>query len=212
MKFTKEQAIEKLKAELTNNGKKPLRVSERTLSSHAENLLSLVADEEMELDDFVAKVKPMVESVNSNMEHDLADSIREYEKNHPATPPTPAPKPAENDDLAKLRAEIDSLKQKEAERETAATLKEKRSQIVKYLGDNNVKDKSWIDSALGMVSITAEDDVEAKGKQLLEFYNKSVVTGVPPVPGAPAPGSGPQEPASFAAVRAMRKQKAELAK
>lgn len=213
MKFTKEQAIENLKAALTNNGKKPLRMSERTLGNHAENLLNLVANDEMELDDFVNKVKPMIESVNSNIEHDLSESIREYKEKNPIQKVVDDPAKDKGDDteLSKLMKEIEDLKRKDAERETAATLKDKRAQIIKYLGDNNVKDKSWIDTALSMVSIAVEDDVETKGKALLEFYNKSISTPSPGVPGSPAPGAGDNgEPASFKAVREMRKRNAGI--
>ena len=64
MKFTKEQAFEKLKAILTNSGKKPLRMSEQSINKQLETLMPLIASEETELDDFVEKVKPTFETMN----------------------------------------------------------------------------------------------------------------------------------------------------
>ena len=85
MKFTKEEAFEKLKGILTNNGKKTLRMSEKSIEKQLENLMPLVANEEMELSDFVEKVKNTFSVMNSNAEKDNADFVKEWEKNHPAS-------------------------------------------------------------------------------------------------------------------------------
>lgn len=221
MKFTKEEAVEKLNQMLTNGGKKPLRMSTKTLNEHTENLMSLVADEEMELDDFIAKVKPMLENVNSNMEKDRSDFIKEYEKNHPKPEPKPGepkpgePKPGNEPDksqLDKLQEQIDQLvaqRDREAEERAVA---DKRAEIRKYLTDNNVKDEKWLDSFFAVVSIGKDDDVEEKGKSFLELYNKSKAGDEPLTPGTPSTGGGNDPKDMFAAVRALRKDPEDVSK
>ena len=87
MKFTKKEACEKLTALLTNGGKKPLRMSAKTLESHVETLMTLLDNDELELDDFVNKVKPMLESTNSNVEHDVSRGIKDYQDKNPYKKP-----------------------------------------------------------------------------------------------------------------------------
>ena len=52
MKFTNEDAYKKLVAKLTANGEK-LNLSQRSINEQIEALLPLVANDEMELEDFV---------------------------------------------------------------------------------------------------------------------------------------------------------------
>ena len=219
MKFTKEQAVEKLNQMLTNGGKKPLRMSTKTLNEHAENLMTLVADEEMELDDFVTKVKPMLENVNSNMEKDQSDFIKEYEKNHPAPKPGDPkpgdPKPGDDPNktaLEKMQEQLNEMLRKQRENDEKAAIDAKRAEIRKYLGDNNVKDTKWIDSILSIASISKDDDAEEKGKAYLELYNQSRMGGEPITPGTPSTGGGPDPKDMFAAVRELRKDPEEPSK
>ena len=215
MKFTKEEAVEKLNQILTNDGKKPLRMSKRTLEGQTETLMSLIATEEMDVDEFVGKVQASLASINSNIEHDVADSIKEYEKSHPQPDPSPKPddKPDKGDDKYQiLMDEIAALKKAENDRAVAATLADKRNSIRAFLSDNKVKDNEWIDMALGMTTISVDDDAEEKGKALLEFYNKSMSSPRPIVPGSPKPGDGGAGQDTFSEVRNIRKQRADLMK
>ncbi|MBR3467930.1 MAG: hypothetical protein IKH15_12020 [Bacteroidales bacterium] len=215
MKFTKEEAVEKLNQALTNGGKKPLRVSARTLSEHTENLMSLVADEEMELDDFVTKVKPMLESVNSNMEKDRSDFIKEYEKENPKPKTDPKDDKGGKDDpdktlLEKLQEQLNEIQEQTRKRNEQEALATKKAEIRKYLDDNNVKDTKWIDSMLSVAAVGKDDDAEEKGKTLLELYNQSR-EGAPITPLTPKTGAG-TEPDAFDAVRKLRKSQAEAGK
>lgn len=217
MKFTKEEAVEKLNQQLTNGGKKPLRMSTKTLNEHTENLMSLVADDEMELDDFITKVKPMLENVNSNMEKDRSDFIKEYEKNHstepkPGEPKPGEPKPGEKSEIEKMREELDLIKAQRAKEEDERAVAAKRSEIRKYLTDNNVKDEKWIDSILSIANIGKDDDAEEKGKTYLEFYNKSHSPEESITPFTPKPGDGISPNDAFAGVRALRKDPEEPSK
>lgn len=205
MKFTKEQAVEKLNQALTNAGKKPLRMSARTLDAQTENLMALIGDEEMELDDFVNKVKASLESVNSQIEHDNSEFIKEYKKANPAPAPAPKPKdaPEDGDPVEGLREEIKQMRKKIQDREDADAIEAKRAEIRKYLDENNVKDAKWIDSVLSLANIGKDDDAQAKGKSYLELYNLSR-QGSPITPKVPTSGSGEDVEDQFAEVRALR--------
>lgn len=210
MKFTKEEAVEKLNQLLTNDGKKPLRMSAKTLNEHAESLMSLVADEEMELDDFVTKVKPMLENVNSNMEKDRSDFIKEYQKTHPE-PPKPKKKTEEGEGegkeptlLEQIQQQLNELKEQNRQREETEAVEAKRKEVRKYLETNHVTDAKWIDSILEIATIGKDDDAEEKGKTYLELYNQSRSGGGPITPKTPRGGGSDEDP--FAELRALRKQ------
>lgn len=216
MKFTKDQAVEKLNQELTNNGKKPLRMSARTLEAQAETLMALVGDEEMELDDFVAKVKASLESVNANIEHDNSEFVKKYKEDHPEKKDDPKQDPKKEDDpdktlLDKLQQQIDELKAQNQKKEEDAAIESKRSEIRKYLSENNVKDSKWIDSILSIATIGKDDDAQEKGKSFLELYNSSN-GGSPVTPLAPNTGGGKNPDDLFSGVRALRKQEEAIGK
>jgi hypothetical protein len=199
MKFTKDQAVEKLNQKLTNDGKKPLRMSARTLESQVETLLAFVNDEEMELDDFVDKVKASLENINSNMEKDQSDFIKDYKKSHPENEDKGGSGAGSDngagggspsgDANAELLRRLEELERKAEARALEDSLKAKRAAIKKYLGDNNVTNETWIESMLGMIQVGQDDDPEAKGQELVELFNKTAV-GNPLVPGSPKPGGG----------------------
>lgn len=215
MKFTKEQAVEKLNQELTNNGKKTLRMSARTLEAQAENLMALVGDEEMELDAFVEKVKPMLDSMNANIEHDNSEFIKEYKKNHPGQEPpkTDPPKtdPPADDPNKELKEQIAAMQRKLDEREEREALETKRSEIRKYLKDNKVDDDKWIDSVLSIATVGKDDNTEDKGKAFLELYNQSRASGEPVTPRSPSSGGNPPTD-QFAGVRELLKAEQEAEK
>lgn len=215
MKFTKEQAVEKLNQTLTNNGKKPLRMSARTLEAQAETLMALVGDEEMELDDFVTKVKPMFDNVNSNMEKDQSDFIKEYKKAHPEPvqqdPPKTEPDPGKDDPLKKALEQIAEIQRQLQARDEELAIESKRSEIRKYLNDNNVTDAKWIDSVLAIATIGKDDDAEEKGKAYLGLYNQSRAGGAPITPKSPTAGGEPGND-TFKDVRAILQAEEEAGK
>lgn len=204
MKFTKEQAVEKLNQQLTNNGKKPLRMSARTLEAQTETLMALVGDEEMELDAFVEKVKPSLDSVNANLEHDNSEFIKEYKKAHPEPQPsvTPGSDPKDDDPNKELKEQLAAIQRQLQEREEKEAVTAKRAEIRKYLEDNNVKDSKWIDSVLSIATVGKDDDAEEKGKTYLGLYNQSRAGGAPVTPQSPSSGGTPDNDA-FKDVRAL---------
>lgn len=178
MKFTKQEACEKLTAKLTNDGKKPLRMSAKTLESQTENLMTILDDDEMELDDFVGKVLPMLETTNSNVEHDVSKGIKDYEDKNPykkskkETKGTKEEEEEEDDEVSELKKQVRSLLDEKEERTKTAKVATIRSDIKKYLEDKNVKESEWIDDMLEITAISENSDVETEGERLLGLYNK----------------------------------------
>ena len=217
MKFTTEQAIEKLKAYLTNDGKKPLRISDRTLKEHVENLADLVADEEMELDEFFTKVKSSFDSINANVGDDVSKAIKDYKENNPYKKPTDN-KPNEHgsdgdgdkNPNKELLDRLAALEAKEAERVKGAAIADKKNSIKQYLAGENVKNDKWIEKMLDMMKIEEDSDSDALGKQLLEFYNAEYADTGLVTPRRTNPGDDSSEPDSFAAVRQQRKAKLDI--
>ena len=179
MKFTKEEAFESLKGILTNGGKKPLRMSERSLREQSDDLIDLVANEEMELEDFVGKVKKLLSSTNSNVEKDSSDRFKEHVKQWEKEHPVENPEPVKNDDpkpddaMAKLLKRIDELEQKEAQREKERSISDKRSQLLRVMKEKGIKDEQWSKDFVSEISITEDFDIEAKADLFLKLYNKS---------------------------------------
>ena len=175
MKFTKEEAFESLKGILTNNGKKTLRMSEKSINKQLESLMPLIANEEMELKDFVDKVKDTFSVMNSNAEKDNSDFVKQWEKDHQKVNPEPDknddPKP--DDAMAKLLKRIDELEQKEAQREKERSISDKRSQLLKAMKEKGIKDEQWSKDFVSEISITEDFDIEAKADSFLKLYNKS---------------------------------------
>ena len=213
MKFTKEEAFEKLKGLLTNNGKKDLQMSERSVNEQLEVLMPLIANDEMELDDFIGKVKTSFEVMNSNAKKDNSDFVKEWEKNHPVTEPPKNDPPKNNepsDAMAALLKRIDELEKKNAERDKEAVLVQKRKDLLKAMKDKGIKDENWSKSFIEEISITEDFDVDAKADAYLKIYNKSQAgqTGSGSTPfGSSSNGGDPNRKDPLAAARAIIEQR-----
>lgn len=187
MKFTKEQAIEALKAKVPAKDKE--LDLERTISEAVENYLDFVGEEsEMELNDFVEKVWKSVKSSiglahneNSKVAQKLKDQIAELQRKLDGKEPPKTDdddKPIKTDDpaLKAMQDEIAEMKKKLAAKDAEEAVTEKRKQLVAKMGES-IKDKDWIEAYLSEISITAETDVEAKAKDYVAFYNKTHAKG-----------------------------------
>lgn len=176
MKFTKEEAFEKLKGILTNNGKKALRMSERSINKQLESLTPLIANEDMELDDFIDKVKDTFSVINSNVEKDNSDFVKQWEKDHPSPqPPTPASdKPGADDKTAEMLKRLEELEKKEAERAKETALSQKRKDLLKAMKDKGIKDEQWARSVIAKFPVTEDTDVESEADDFLKIYNKGL--------------------------------------
>lgn len=176
MKFTKEDACKELAKQMTVNGEK-LNLSDRSINEQVEALLPLVANDEMELADFVTKTLPMFKTANANVRNDVAQGIREYKDNNPIKPnptPNPTPKEGQSDEIAKLLERIEKM-----ESESAAVKQREREDGIRRtihskLKEKGVKDKDWINSFLSEITITDDFDVDAKVESYLNIYNKAM--------------------------------------
>lgn len=177
MKFTKDEAFEKLKGILTNSGKKPLRMSEKSVKKQLETLIPLIANDEMELDDFIGKVKETFSTMNSNAEKDNADFIKEWEKNHPEPKKDPDPKDDHKNEpdekMAKLINRLEELERKETEREHEKMISKKRKELLSAMKEKGVKNDEWAKLLASKISITDTTDIDAEAEDLVKIYNQS---------------------------------------
>ncbi len=171
MKFTKEEAFENLKGELTKGGK-TLRMSDRTLNAHLETLMPLAATEETELSAFVSAILPAMQNVNSNMEHDMAEFTKNYKPNTPpATPPVPPVTPPSGG-KTELEKRLEALEQRLAEEEKTKKIKAVQGNLIKTMIGKGV-DENWAKSFVKEISISEDMDIETKATSFLEIYNKA---------------------------------------
>lgn len=217
MKFTKEDAYKDLVAKLTAKGEK-LNLSERTLKQQLETLIKFVANDEMELEDFVKAVIDDVKSLDGQYRKDNSDFIKEWEKNHPTPAPTepkPNPTPAqsgtENPEMKALLERLAALENESKAAKREKTISETKSNLKKALKDKGVKDSEWLDLMLQKVAITEDFDVEQESDYYLKLYNKSNPIprdGVTPK-GTNGGGENPQVNNSIKAASEMAKRKRE---
>lgn len=173
MKFTKEEAYKDLVAKLTSKGEK-LNLSERTLNKHLDTLIKFVANEEMELSDFVKEVLPDIKELDGQYRKDNSDFIKQWEKDHPVQQP---PKPQQTDPTKdeytkKLEERLEALEAKERENEKSKMIAGKRKELLNAMRSKGIKDDEWSNSLLAEVSITEDIDVESKAESFLKMYNK----------------------------------------
>lgn len=211
MKFTKEQAFESLKRELTNNGKKTLRMSLKSLDKLTDTLISKFADDEIGLPEFCTEALTVLNVVNDNVGKDRSDFIKEWEKNHEdgepnPNNPNPEQKPNDNPDIAALKAEIEELKKANAESAKKATIAQRRKDMVAKLKEKGVKDDKWIDKLLSKVNLDRDFEVDAEVDDLLPLYNAAKANG-----GNSVPPGNPSGSANSSALNSI-KAAAELAK
>lgn len=179
MKFSNEEAFEKLKGMLTNDGKKPLRMSEISLKKQIETLLPLLAADETELVDFATKVIPSLEVMNSNAEFDNSSNYKKLKEEFEKKFGNETKKTEENnnggkkDENTALIERLAAIEAQLAEAKKEKSLGEIRSRISNGLTSKGVKSKEWIDAIMSEISVSEETDVDAKVDSLLKLYNKS---------------------------------------
>jgi len=218
MKFTKEQAIEALKAKVPAKDKE--LDLERTITEAVDNCLAFVGEEsEMELNDFVEKAWKSVKSSiglahneNSKVAQKLKDQIAELQRKIDGKEPPKTDdddKPIKTDDptLKAMLEKVSALEQKLAAKDAEATVAEKRQHLIAKMSES-IKDKDWIESYLKEISITAETDVDAKAQDYVEFYNKTHTKGgkVTPKPAGDDDDDNSNVKSTVAAAAALRKQ------
>lgn len=212
MKFTKEEALEKLKGYLTNNGRKTLRMSERSLEGHVDDLMSLIANEEMELDEFFEKSKGFVERANSNAEKDRSDFIKDWKAKNPVQQQQQQQEPEDKDNPNKdLLDRIAALERTIQEEEKSKAIVMKRRELKSKMKDLGISDNDWTDMVLGEISISEDLDVAAKADSLLKLYNlQNASSTSEQTPRIPSRTHNTEDP--FAKVKKMKEQRDSFGK
>lgn len=183
--FTKEQAIEALKAKIPTKDK-DLDLG-RTISEAVDNSIELIGeDSEMELNDFVEKVWKQVKtsiglthSENSKVATRLQGQIDDLQNQIKGGKGNNVDDDDGNNKDPKLKAlqdELDNIKKRLQEADSQKSIAEKRTAIKNKMSES-IKDNDWIDGYLAQITVTEETDVEAKARDYIEFYNKTHTRG-----------------------------------
>ena len=187
MKFTKEEALEKIKAMFSKKVEK-IDSWERTIKENIENLCDLLGEEsEIELDVFAEKAVKMLETQkghinkeNSTVAEGLKKQIEELKKQIPSKKKKKGEEDDDDDDPnneleERLKKIEDELKQER----TKNTLSQKKSELKAELKKKGVENEKWVNRMLDKISITEETDIESEAESLVEMYNDFVSEETP---------------------------------
>lgn len=171
MKFTKDDARKELSAQIVAKGEK-LSLSERSINEQLDTLMSLLANEETELTEFVEKVVPIFKTANANVRNDVSVGIKEYQEKNPVKTTKEDPMPKKDDESD---TEIEK-RLKALEEELNAARNEKRvsdvkRDIVAKLKEKGVQNDKWATTLLDEVNIGEDFDVDAKVESYVSLYN-----------------------------------------
>lgn len=177
MKFTKEDANKELVAKMTANGES-LSMSQRSITECIDNLYAVIANEEMELSDFVEKALPFFKTANSNIRNDVSAGIKKYKEDNPVPnnqeqPDKTEKKSGEEDSRDELLKRLEAMEKRMMESEMQTKRNAIKSTIVSKLNEKGLTDKEWIDAFLDEVPVTEDIDIESKVEKYLNLYNKS---------------------------------------
>lgn len=170
MKFTKEDANKELVARMTAKGEK-LNLSQRSMNEQVEHLYTLIANEEMELVDFVDKVLPFVKTSDANVRNDVSQGIKDYKSQNPIVEPKKEPIVEPNDPNKALLERLEALEKKNRENELKLHNQNIKSNLSSKMKELGIKNAKWIDMMLDNVAITEDFDVDTNAKKYLELYN-----------------------------------------
>lgn len=172
MKFTKEDAYKELVAKMTAKGEK-LNLSERSINEQLENLISLVATEEIEMSDFVEKILPLIKTADNNVRNDVSVGINKYKEDNPPKQ-TADPNPqAQNGQKSELEKRLELLEKELATEKQRQFTENTRKSLSEKLKDKGVKNEEWISNLLREVVISEDFNVDEKVESYLRLYNIS---------------------------------------
>lgn len=192
MKFTRDDARKELSTQMTAKGEK-LNLSERSLNEQLDALIPLVANEEMELADFVTKVLPIFKTADANVRNDVSAGINDYKKTNPPKQIIEPTKKEGGEGDSELEKRLAALEEQLAKNEKATRIEAIKKSIVSKLKEKGVKNDEWSNSFISEIAIDEDVDVEAKVTTLLGIYNKMVsLVDSDATPGA-AGGSNPNK-------------------
>ena len=170
MKFTKEDANKELVARMTAKGEK-LNLSQRSMNEQVEHLYTLIANEEMELVDFVDKVLPFVKTSDANVRNDVSQGIKDYKNQNPIVEPKKEPIVEPDDPNKALLERLEALEKKNRENELKLHNQNVKSNLSSKMKELGIKNTKWIDMMLDNIAITDDFDIDTNAKKYLELYN-----------------------------------------
>ena len=170
MKFTKEDANKELVARMTAKGEK-LNLSQRSMNEQVEHLYTLIANEEMELVDFVDKVLPFVKTSDANVRNDVSQGIKDYKNQNPIVEPKKEPIVEPDDPNKALLERLEALEKKNRENELKLHNQNVKSNLSSKMKELGIKNAKWIDMMLDNIAITDDFDIDTNAKKYLELYN-----------------------------------------
>lgn len=182
-KFTKEAVVEKIKNILKTTGGGQ-EISDRTINDATENLMTF-ANEEVELDAFVAQIQGGLISMNGNMRKEKADAAKviadaEAEKVRLAKVEADRIKaeedarkgvPDEPEWAKKIREKFEAQELKETESQKKATTEAKLKSATSLLEAAGCKSKKVLEVALSKIQVTDEMTDEQIKTTVLPLYN-----------------------------------------
>lgn len=175
MKFTKEDARKELMSKIPNKGQ-TLNLSERSIDEMLETLMTSLANDETEMNDFIEAALPIFRTADGNIKNDVSVGISKYkEANPPIDPKKGNGKKTEqplDDANQKLLERLEALERELEENKKTKQVENKKKQLVEEMKKKGIKDDEWIENFLSEVSVTEDVDVEAKATHYVEFYNK----------------------------------------
>jgi len=175
MKFTKDEVYKELVAKLTAKGEK-LNLSERSINEQLEALISLVANDETEMNDFIEKVLPLIKVADSNVRHDVSVGIADFKKSYVPEPPKTEPKkePESKEDVnADLLKRLTDLENALKANETKDKIRGLQRDFISKAKEKGVKDEEWLNGYIGEIGVNEDFDVDARVESCLKLYNKS---------------------------------------
>lgn len=170
MKFTKEDANKDLVARMTANGEK-LSLSARSIDEQLETLLPLLANEEMELSDFVSKILPLFKTADSNVRNDVSTGIKDYKDNNPYKKEKTTKE--KDDTKSELEKRMEALEAELNESKKEKQVNSIKTQLRQTLKEKGVKDDEWINTLIAEVSINEDFNVDEKVDKYVTLFNKS---------------------------------------
>lgn len=189
MKFTQESLLENLRAKLTRNNQE-LAMSERTLKSNVERLYRRLekSGSEDELDAISEEYFPDFDEINKNIRKEKSDFANAWKDAHPDTNKNSTGDENNTKDgtLEKLRARLEELEKKDAEREANAFVARKKRELIGEFKKKGIKDDKWINIYVEKLNITKDSNIEEEALSALEFYNISHSDGGKGTPGIPS--------------------------
>lgn len=172
MKFTKDDVRKELSTQIVAKGE-TLSLSDRSINEQLDTLMSLLANDETELEDFVKSVVPIFRTANANIRNDVSAGIKEYQEKNPIVKPQPTGDANKKDNQD---TEIEK-RLKALEEELNVARNEKRvsgvkRDVIAKLKEKGVKNDEWVNALLDEVSIGENFDVDAKVESYVSIYNK----------------------------------------